>query len=1403
MNNEFVVDTSKWSTEIWESWIIEQNNKTKEIYKIRPADMISAYRRELGYSKEYHGREILELIQNADDAGESSVDSRVKIILSEEGLIVGNTGNAFSEKGVLSLLISDKSPKLLDKTNYIGNKGLGFRSVLNWTDNPIILSGNLALSFSREIAESWLKQLLLESEVVKEEVEDFMSRIGSNYPIATLSIPSILDQDLHDNRFNANFVLVWDSAKQLQREGYNTIIGIPFISERSYLEVQDQLDEFKEEVLLFLKKITIIEIITPDKNCTWTVKRDKEITVVNSESGLTTWEIYTDADFIPDHLLSRDQLSPPKYEIKLAVTENSEGKGYLYSFFPTRVRLPFPFIVHITMELTNNRQGILESDVNKFLSLRLAEFIASIAEKQDHRIDTWSSIRFISHSGDIDPLLLQYGFHKHLISEAKKLRLVPNTLGLPNKPDDVFLLKGPIHNLVPMHEFEDIVPWTVEKNIRNIIEHLEVPLMTDEQLMERLNRISPSLSIEQRAELITGLILTNSISNYFIPNLLIDQDQNIITSNVVSFFPPVEASNFSLPSWMSIKILNIELISELRKTFNVSSIRELVGKLRTSFKVNDYNFRELSMAIISRINTRILEDPNNEMRYRIITFQAIYNLYKQSGREGTLSGDRINLLLPTKTNKLINADKLYFGEEYKCGILMEALLGNVKTDYFVAAPCELFENGIESEDDLVPFLKWLGVEVMPRTISLRNYVDRDFSDYVVSKFSEILTFEDTNYSIERCNFKSQTVFNLTSIEFVKDILRSATSEAILAWISVDERLENWRRRGDQQARIYASPPPMRKWRAIKGQLISSYVIWLLENSQWLPTSDGEKSAPNICIITSTNTEVMKTILKSPMIKSDHPLFFQLNIDKKSLRSSLERVGVSTSLEELSSEDYYRILCDMPRLDPKGLSARSIYRTILTNIDSNDIQNGPYKEQFFKVGKLFGRRGQETGYLDLKELNYIDTAIIPEMILKEMALFEMDRKRGAPKVNKVFGVKSLEAKGIVIDIQTFIEHPRTEEFAFESSKLKPYILAIRIAEASNISAKMLRELNFKLCRNVVAVAKVGDKSISLDLNEGEIIVCENTAYLKGDSTEDCKILSDVILADAVGEIYASLWSLARGSDFARIAACPSNQRIVLLSKILGIDAESYFNEANKRLTGQEISTVDESEMWVEPATNNPVTETLINAAINPNTEQPIDNRKIGMVSPIQVEEKLHIPSQPHRKIVKRITSTISLNKTGSTGYFVADFARCQEIALNFEESEGQGRFALPVDHIQGEKAYGCDILSFATNQDREMFKKNGELSLVERFIEVKGSTNEKGIVVLRGNELASAQKHYMKYYLYRVFQTQIYGYYELMVLPNPLDSNYKAAYEIDLFRSSSSKKWSILETADESNEQTSE
>ncbi|OQB81201.1 MAG: hypothetical protein BWX88_04335 [Planctomycetes bacterium ADurb.Bin126] len=91
---------------------------------------------------DYHGRFIVELLQNASDQAceVGLTDSTVTIIRSPQLVAVANEGAPFTDDGlrsITSLGLSTKNPQ-----DAIGNKGIGFKSVFQVSGRPEVYSAN-------------------------------------------------------------------------------------------------------------------------------------------------------------------------------------------------------------------------------------------------------------------------------------------------------------------------------------------------------------------------------------------------------------------------------------------------------------------------------------------------------------------------------------------------------------------------------------------------------------------------------------------------------------------------------------------------------------------------------------------------------------------------------------------------------------------------------------------------------------------------------------------------------------------------------------------------------------------------------------------------------------------------------------------------------------------------------------------------------------------------------------------------------------------------------------------------------------------------------------------------------------------------------------------------------------
>ena len=96
-------------------------------------------------SESYSGRSLIELLQNADDATAQSF----YVYIGKKFAIFANNGREFTSKDLNSLCRSGSSTKKR-KGNTIGFRGIGFKSVVNYSEKVHLISGDFSVTFSKK-----------------------------------------------------------------------------------------------------------------------------------------------------------------------------------------------------------------------------------------------------------------------------------------------------------------------------------------------------------------------------------------------------------------------------------------------------------------------------------------------------------------------------------------------------------------------------------------------------------------------------------------------------------------------------------------------------------------------------------------------------------------------------------------------------------------------------------------------------------------------------------------------------------------------------------------------------------------------------------------------------------------------------------------------------------------------------------------------------------------------------------------------------------------------------------------------------------------------------------------------------------------------------------------------------
>jgi hypothetical protein len=250
------------------------------VYRASPIRLREDVSQEAQISNDYRGRLIYELLQNADDAmsGQATHDDRIVFRLTDTDLWVGNSGRPLNEldvKGLCGIGASSKGDAVGRRRASIGHKGMGFKSVLEITESPQVVSDDHAFQMSAEFARTPIDQLMAELEEARPRRVPVM-RFPSPLPDAP------------------------DYWHELRGSGIQTLFRFPLRAEltdeqRSLLA--DRLLALPVTTILFLKHLERVEVVVETKTRSegylWTVNRTRKTeTVWEPCTGLLETGIY-------------------------------------------------------------------------------------------------------------------------------------------------------------------------------------------------------------------------------------------------------------------------------------------------------------------------------------------------------------------------------------------------------------------------------------------------------------------------------------------------------------------------------------------------------------------------------------------------------------------------------------------------------------------------------------------------------------------------------------------------------------------------------------------------------------------------------------------------------------------------------------------------------------------------------------------------------------------------------------------------------------------------------------------------------------------------------------------------------------------------------------------------------
>lgn len=368
--------------------------------QVRTRVSLAKAERQLGH--EYHGRFLIELLQNASDAwGRIATDggrSSVHVVLTEEpALLVANHGELVTAQIVIASLGQiGASTKAAGEA--IGHKGIGFKSLLEITETPEIYSGfgedKAALSV-RFDARRALEEIRKENQDWTDLLEQVIG-LGQDplEAISVLQYPWWVDEIPVD-------------VRDLADREFDSVVRVPL--DDSHIEtVRRALDEVSDEIVLLLDSFE--QVVLEDRTIGTrhsvsrvTVEQPREagagvsaeqVEIRRNGAPTSRWRLYR-------QILSRG--TGLEGEITVAVPFEVEGETSsllrsdaasrpFHLVFPTRILSGTPFLLNGYFEVDAGRTHFYggSRERNWTLLERLAELIAvavgDLARSDDARL---------------------------------------------------------------------------------------------------------------------------------------------------------------------------------------------------------------------------------------------------------------------------------------------------------------------------------------------------------------------------------------------------------------------------------------------------------------------------------------------------------------------------------------------------------------------------------------------------------------------------------------------------------------------------------------------------------------------------------------------------------------------------------------------------------------------------------------------------------------------------------------------------------------------------------------------------------------------------------------------------------------------------------------------------------
>jgi hypothetical protein len=1028
-------------------------SEKKELFKNHSKEMIASYDRELKTISGYNGRQLLELLQNCDDEGSKEVF--IKLDTTNQTISISNNGTSFSKEGYESLFTSDYSSKVTKK--YIGNKGLGFRSIINWSNAIEIHSNGISLTYTEENRKAVFDELFKDEEQ-KQFIKTRNLKKGI-IPMPFLSMPII---------------------GEAIENGYVTTVIIHY-KESEFENIQKQIENITPETFLFLRNIEEITFEgfegKANINCTREAINQTSTDFTPKEKITfkeNTWFIFEEEKELPIELSESDKDEHEFYQIKIAIEENlNQTSPYLYSFFPTNIKLNQPYVLHATFDLDATRNQVNNSRKNKFILTKIVDFTIDVAKYYTNDTVSYKPLEILNHKHKADTLdnLGYYDLVDEAIRNVDIFPCVDNTYKKLEKviyiSDDFakMLNRIRVNNIIDVH----ILPLGVNQLSDFKIENeIDKSLDVFENYVDLINNVSTlKLSTFERALFVSQIVkecqfLRNNPDKKV--NLLVNELGNVIQSDEYIYTPVTKNSDLKIPGFTKIQFVNKNLYNSLLGLFkfdpkeNPNKGRFFYDQLKGFCNIHSYEPTTLALKIISETNNVIKEVPTKAVDFVKEMNNCLYFNYKKTDDDSKKSPIQAKVPTIVKSEKIKVTEEISLSNDYPTGIKTALVFENVfdKNNYLGSPK----ENGIDEFNDIQEvenYFLWIGVNKFVKYI-------KDNTRNVDGYFNYVLKAKNINDSTGgNINFKT--------IENLEAILNKIELNKLILWIHYDEEL--------------------------KKQINDTLNDDVVKNFYYsYNTINNKPSYIKFVIDTKYNVDFKNLLIDERYywvndinINYRAKEFIENGLTKTNINEILVLLGAKDDFNHISTSKVADIINKIAVQFPDGKKSQSFYKKALNHYKVN---GKPLRKKL----DLFADNGSGLKLYPQNEVYFNDKIKLPKRLKQDYPIFNFPIRAGGAEAIKFFGINDLKIVKIEVSSHSPLEEI-TLNFKNYFKKLKPIILTYRI---NVIEDNKQRKIQASIC-NKIEIVLCSEIKYKVQDNEYEVADYEflhhddDTYYLK--------------------------------------------------------------------------------------------------------------------------------------------------------------------------------------------------------------------------------------------------------------------------------------------------------------------